>query len=96
MVPAAVVDQELQALDAAARSGRRRDDGVISYYHDDIRRGAELNRVGFTTFDVGTKRGIGRVERGYCLMIGGEKEVVDSLTPIFAALAPNASTDTNQ
>jgi 6-phosphogluconate dehydrogenase len=96
MVPAAVVDQELQALTPLLEAGDVVIDGGNSYYHDDIRRGAELKSRGIHYLDVGTSGGIAGVERGYCLMIGGEKEVVDSLTPIFAALAPNAPAEAQQ
>ncbi len=59
-----------------------------SYYHDDIRRSAELTSKGVHYVDVGTSGGVAGRERGYCLMIGGEKEIVQHLDPIFAALAP--------
>lgn len=63
-------------------------DGGNSYYKDDIRRAAELQKTGIRYVDVGTSGGVWGLERGYCLMIGGEKEAVDHLDPIFAALAP--------
>ena len=65
-------------------------DGGNSYYHDDIRRGAELRSKGIHYIDVGTSGGVAGRERGYCLMIGGEDEIVQHLDPIFAALAPGA------
>src|ERR1043166_1936631 len=65
-------------------------DGGNSYYRDDIRRGAELKRRGIHYVDVGTSGGVAGLERGYCLMIGGEKEVVQHLAPVFATLAPGA------
>jgi len=63
-------------------------DGGNSYYHDDIRRGAELITKGIHYVDVGTSGGVFGLERGYCLMIGGEKGIVQSLSPIFTSLAP--------
>jgi 6-phosphogluconate dehydrogenase len=89
MVPAAAVDQTLKAL----MPFLERDDVVIdggnSYYHDDIRRAAELKPKGIAYVDVGTSGGIWGAERGYCQMIGGEAPVVRRLDPIFAALAPS-------
>ena len=64
-------------------------DGGNSYYRDDIRRAAELNPKGIHYVDAGTSGGVWGAERGYCLMIGGEKEVVGRLDPIFSALAPS-------
>lgn len=95
MVPAAVVDQELQALQPLLSAGDIVIDGGNSYYHDDIRRAANLKAQGIHYVDVGTSGGIAGIERGYCLMIGGEKSVVDYLTPIFATLAPNAPSATS-
>ena len=63
-------------------------DGGNSFYQDDIRRGAELQARGLHFVDVGTSGGIAGLERGYCLMIGGESGIVEHLQPIFAALAP--------
>src|SRR5436190_839807 len=63
-------------------------DGGNSYYKDDVRRGKELAAKGLRYLDVGTSGGVWGLERGYCLMIGGEKPVVERLDPIFAALAP--------
>ena len=88
MVPAAVVDQELAVLVPLLESGDIVIDGGNSYYRDDIRRGAELKPRGIHYVDVGTSGGVGGLERGYCLMIGGEKEIVRHLAPIFATLAP--------
>ena len=64
-------------------------DGGNSYYHDDIRRDAELKSKGIHYLDVGTSGGVWGSERGYCLMIGGEEEVIQRLDPVFAALAPS-------
>jgi 6-phosphogluconate dehydrogenase len=65
-------------------------DGGNTFWKDDIRRAAELKQRGLHYVDVGTSGGVWGLERGYCLMIGGDKDVVDRLDPIFAALAPGA------
>ena len=88
MLPAAIVEQELQNLKPLLSPGDIIIDGGNSYYRDDLRRGAELKSAGIHYLDVGTSGGIAGGENGYCLMIGGEKPVVDSLEPLFAALAP--------
>jgi 6-phosphogluconate dehydrogenase len=88
MVPAAVVDQELTALVPLLEPGDTIIDGGNSHYHDDLRRAAELKPRGIQYVDVGTSGGVWGVEQGYCLMIGGEEEVVRHLGPIFQALAP--------
>jgi 6-phosphogluconate dehydrogenase len=88
MVPAAVVDQELAELVPLLEAGDIVIDGGNSYYRDDIRRGAELKPQGIHYVDVGTSGGVAGLERGFCLMIGGEKEIVRHLAPIFATLAP--------
>jgi 6-phosphogluconate dehydrogenase len=88
MVPAAVVDQELDNLLRLLEPGDVVIDGGNSYYRDDIRRGSKLAQLNIHYVDVGTSGGVAGQERGYCLMIGGEADVVDRLTPIFAALAP--------
>ena len=67
-------------------------DGGNSYYKDDIRRAKMLHPQGITYIDVGTSGGIWGLERGYCMMIGGDKAAVDRLDPIFAALAPGIGT----
>jgi 6-phosphogluconate dehydrogenase len=90
MLPAAVVDQELVNLTPLLSRGDVVIDGGNSYYRDDLRRGAELTRVGIHYLDVGTSGGIAGGEHGYCLMIGGERAVVESLEPLFAALSPSA------
>lgn len=90
MVPAAVVDQELTKLAPLLEGGDIIIDGGNSFYRDDIRRGAELKQRGIQYIDVGTSGGVAGLERGYCLMIGGEPEVVTHLHPIFASLAPGA------
>ena len=92
MVPAAVVDQELEALVPLLEAGDIVIDGGNSFYRDDVRRGAELNQRGIHYVDVGTSGGVAGLERGYCLMIGGEKDIVSHLNPIFASLAPGVDT----
>jgi 6-phosphogluconate dehydrogenase len=88
MVPAAVVDDTIAALVPQLERGDILIDGGNSYYVDDIRRAKELSSKGIHYVDVGTSGGIWGLERGYCMMIGGEKEVVRNLDPIFATLAP--------
>jgi 6-phosphogluconate dehydrogenase len=88
MVPAAVVDGELAALTPRLGVGDIVIDGGNSHYHDDIRRAAELGAKKLHYVDVGTSGGVWGLERGYCLMLGGEEAVVRRLDPIFAALAP--------
>ena len=90
MVPAAVVDQALTQLAPLLEAGDTVIDGGNSYYRDDIRRGAKLEPRGIHYVDVGTSGGVAGLDRGYCLMIGGETEIVRGLTPIFATLAPGA------
>jgi 6-phosphogluconate dehydrogenase len=88
MVPAAVVDKELAALTPLLEAGDIVIDGGNSFYRDDIRRGAEMKAHGIHYVDVGTSGGVAGLERGFCLMIGGEAEIVQHLAPIFASLAP--------
>jgi len=88
MVPAAVVDQTLDKLVPLLEPGDIVIDGGNSYYHDDIRRGAELAKRQLHYVDVGTSGGVAGRERGYCLMIGGEKTAVERMLPVFSALAP--------
>ena len=88
MVPAALVDQELEALKARLASGDIVIDGGNSYYHDDIRRAAELKAKGIHYVDVGTSGGVFGLERGYCLMIGGDGADFARVEPVFATLAP--------
>ena len=89
MVPAAVVDPTLKTLVSVLESDDVVIDGGNSYYHDDIRRAAELKPKGIHYVDAGTSGGVWGSERGYCLMIGGDETIVRRLDPIFAALAPN-------
>ncbi|MEP7136568.1 MAG: phosphogluconate dehydrogenase (NAD(+)-dependent, decarboxylating) [Chloroflexota bacterium] len=91
MVPAGIVDQELAELAPLLEAGDIIIDGGNSYYRDDIRRGAEMQQRGIHYVDVGTSGGVAGLERGYCLMIGGEQEIVSHLHPIFASLAPGAN-----
>ena len=63
-------------------------DGGNTHYHDDIRHAAELREKGIHHVDVGTSGGVYGLERGFCLMIGGEQDVVERLYPLFASLAP--------
>ena len=88
MVPAGVVDQALAELAPHLERGDIVIDGGNSYYRDDIRRASELGASGLRYVDVGTSGGVAGQERGYCLMVGGDHEVVERLTPIFSALAP--------
>jgi 6-phosphogluconate dehydrogenase len=88
MVPAAVVDQTLADLLPHLEAGDILIDGGNSYYVDDIRRARELAPKCIHYVDVGTSGGVWGLERGYCMMIGGEKDVVQRLDPIFSALAP--------
>jgi 6-phosphogluconate dehydrogenase len=88
MVPAAVVDQTIAELLPHVESGDILIDGGNSYYVDDIRRAKELAAKGIHYVDVGTSGGVWGLERGYCMMIGGEKDVVARLDPIFGTLAP--------
>ena len=90
MLPAAIVDPELEALAPLMETGDIVIDGGNSFYRDDIRRGAELKQKRVHYVDVGTSGGIAGLENGYCLMIGGEQEIVSYLQPIFASLAPGA------
>jgi 6-phosphogluconate dehydrogenase len=90
MVPAAVVDSVLDSLKPLLASGDTVIDGGNSYYHDDIRRATELKSTGIHYVDCGTSGGVWGLERGYCLMIGGEEAVVRRLDPIFKVLAPGA------
>jgi len=88
MVPAAVVDRVLADLIPHLAKGDIVIDGGNSYYRDDIERAKRLSDLGFHYVDCGTSGGVWGLERGYCLMIGGEPETVKRLDPIFATLAP--------
>ncbi|HXV80934.1 MAG TPA: decarboxylating 6-phosphogluconate dehydrogenase [Candidatus Binatia bacterium] len=88
MVPAAVVDKTIAELLPQLERDDIIIDGGNSYYVDDIRRAKELAPKGIHYVDVGTSGGVWGLERGYCMMIGGEDAVVKHLDPIFARLAP--------
>jgi 6-phosphogluconate dehydrogenase len=88
MVPAAFVDSTIDQLTERLAKGDAIIDGGNSYYRDDIRRGAHLAEQGIHYVDVGTSGGVFGLDRGYCLMIGGDDEAVTRLDAIFAALAP--------
>ncbi len=88
MVPAAVVDQTLANLVPKLDKGDIVIDGGNSYYVDDIRRSQDLAKRGIRYLDVGTSGGVWGLDRGYCMMIGGQKDAVDHLDPIFKTLAP--------
>jgi 6-phosphogluconate dehydrogenase len=88
MVPAAAVDETIAELLPHLEAGDILIDGGNSYYIDDIRRARELAPKKIHYVDVGTSGGVWGLERGYCMMIGGETQIVKHLDPIFAALAP--------
>src|SRR5215510_4110180 len=88
MVPAAVVDRTIAALVPLLDKGDILIDGGNSYYVDDLRRAKQLAGKQIHYVDVGTSGGVWGLERGYCMMIGGEKDVVEHLDPIFSTLAP--------
>jgi 6-phosphogluconate dehydrogenase len=88
MIPAAVVDDTIAEILPHLQQGDILIDGGNSYYIDDIRRAKELAPKGINYVDVGTSGGVWGLERGYCMMIGGHKDVVEHLDPIFKAIAP--------
>jgi 6-phosphogluconate dehydrogenase len=88
MVPAGVVDHSIADLSSLLEPGDILIDGGNSYYIDDIRRAKELASKNIHYVDVGTSGGVWGLERGYCMMIGGDKDAVERLDPIFASLAP--------
>ena len=88
MVPSGAVDQTLASLLPALEAGDTIIDGGNSYYIDDIRRAKDLSAKDIHYVDVGTSGGVWGLERGYCMMIGGETATVQGLDPIFATLAP--------
>ena len=93
MLPAGdPTEQTVAALAAHAQAGDIVIDGGNSFYKDDIRRAKALAEQGVHYVDVGTSGGVWGLERGYCMMIGGDKEAVDLLDPIFDALAPGLGT----
>jgi 6-phosphogluconate dehydrogenase len=91
MVPAGeITGKTIEGLAEHMAEGDTIIDGGNSYYRDDIRRAATLKQRGIHLVDVGTSGGIWGLDRGYCLMIGGEAEVVDRLRPLFLTIAPGA------
>jgi 6-phosphogluconate dehydrogenase len=88
MVPAAVVDEMISEIAPFLEPGDILIDGGNSYYVDDIRRAKDLAPKGIHYVDVGTSGGVWGLERGYCMMIGGEDDIVKHLDPVFATLAP--------
>jgi len=88
MVPAAYVDASIGELEPLLEKGDTLIDGGNSNYQDDIARAKRLATKGLHYVDMGTSGGVWGLERGYCLMIGGEDEIVKRLDPIFATLAP--------
>ncbi|MGB9454675.1 MAG: decarboxylating 6-phosphogluconate dehydrogenase [Bryobacteraceae bacterium] len=90
MVPAAVVDDAISGIVPYLEAGDTLIDGGNSYYIDDIRRAKDLTAKGIRYIDVGTSGGVWGLERGYCMMIGGEADAVKRLDPILATLAPGA------
>jgi 6-phosphogluconate dehydrogenase len=88
MVPAAFVDASIAELTPLLEKGDTIIDGGNSHYHDDIARAKRLGEQGLHYIDMGTSGGVWGLERGYCLMIGGEEAVVKRLDPVFATLAP--------
>jgi 6-phosphogluconate dehydrogenase len=92
MVPAAYTGDTVDKIAAAMEPGDIIIDGGNSYYHDDIHRARHLEERGIHYVDAGTSGGVFGLERGYCLMIGGEDEVVQRLDPIFKTIAPGLDT----
>jgi 6-phosphogluconate dehydrogenase len=88
MVPAAAVEASIDELLPLLEKGDTLIDGGNSHYHDDISRSKRLAALGMHFIDMGTSGGVWGLDRGYCLMIGGEEAVVKRLDPIFATLAP--------
>jgi len=94
MVPASVVESVIEQLTPLLSPGDILIDGGNSHYHDDIRRADKLAKSKLHYVDVGTSGGVLGLERGYCLMIGGEQDIVAHLDPIFATLAPGGKAPT--
>ncbi len=91
MVPAGIAGETVRQVAAAVEPGDTVIDGGNTYYRDDVDRAAELSARGVHYVDIGTSGGVFGLERGFCLMIGGEDEPVRRLEPIFAAIAPGAA-----
>ena len=93
MLPAGTATEEtIAALAGLLTRGDVIIDGGNTFYQDDVRRGATLAAKGLHYLDVGTSGGVWGLERGFCLMIGGERDVAERLDPIFATLAPGSGT----
>jgi 6-phosphogluconate dehydrogenase len=92
MVPAGIVDKTLEELRPLLEADDVVIDGGNSYYRDDITRAKDLKRDGIHYVDVGTSGGVWGLDRGYCLMIGGDDEAVNRLNPIFLTIAPGRGT----
>ena len=91
MLPAGKITEDtIHALSSILEKGDTVIDGGNTFWQDDVRRGKKLKQSGIHYLDVGTSGGIWGIERGYCMMIGGDKAVVDRIDPIFKALAPGA------
>ncbi|GLR94259.1 MULTISPECIES: phosphogluconate dehydrogenase (NAD(+)-dependent, decarboxylating) [Bradyrhizobium] len=91
MLPAGrITETTIDAIAGVMQAGDVIIDGGNTFWQDDVRRGKALKERGIHYVDVGTSGGVWGLDRGYCMMIGGEKQVVDRLDPIFAALAPGA------
>src|SRR3954466_12487079 len=89
MLPAGpITEATIDALSKLMQAGDVIIDGGNTFWQDDVRRGAALKAKGLHYLDVGTSGGVWGIERGYCMMIGGDKTVVDRLDPIFKKLAP--------
>jgi 6-phosphogluconate dehydrogenase len=89
MLPAGrITEATIEALSKLMQTGDVIIDGGNTFWQDDVRRGKALKEKGIHYIDVGTSGGVWGIDRGYCMMIGGDKAVVDRLDPIFAALAP--------
>jgi 6-phosphogluconate dehydrogenase len=91
MLPVAIVDKVLDELSPLLQPGDIIIDGGNSFYHDDIRRAADLQQQGIHYLDVGVSGGIWGQTRGYCLMIGGEEDTALHMQPVFASLAPGVA-----
>src|SRR5262249_30248174 len=94
MVPAAITGRIVDQLVALMEAGDLVIDGGNSYYRDDVDRAARLEAGGIHYVDVGTSGGVYGLERGYCLMIGGQTEVVRHLDPLFRTIAPGVEAAT--
>src|ERR1051326_673679 len=92
MVPAGVVESTLEELRPLLQADDIVIDGGNAYYRDDITRAADLKKDGIHYVDVGTSGGVWGLDRGYCLMIGGEDAAVDRLNPVFLTIAPGRGT----